>query len=127
LPVRPGDVFTPQAAPFHRYIILTRPDADGNVLVANLTSINANNEDQGCRLEMSDYPSYIKNQTTVRFNKADLYQASGIVESHSLKINEPVPPDTLKKIQRCGSKSINLKKKYRKLLADELGIALPEI
>jgi hypothetical protein len=101
------------------------PDEDGGVLAANLTSIDSPDDDQGCRLEPADYPVYIEHPTTVRYNKADIYPASRIAPSPYLMINEPVPPETLRKIQKCGIESDNLKKKFRAWLSRETGIPLP--
>ena len=117
---KPGDSFTLQAPPYHRYIVLTSPDENGDVLAVNFTSITPEHPDQGCILRTPDYPSYIKHPTTLRFNKAEMLPAEKIQESAQLKINEPLSATALRKIQEAAIKSPHLKDKFKDLIQGEL-------
>lgn len=123
MPAKPGDAFTLQAPPYHRYIVLTSPDDNGEVLITNLTTISEVHPEQGCVLQTSDYPAFIKKPTTVRFNSAKMVPADKIVPSEALKINESISVKALQKIREAAisPSQSNLSGKYQDLIRRELG------
>lgn len=123
--VSPGNTFVVKAPPYHRWVVISAPDDDGDVLVVNLTTLKQGAEDQSCVLQPEDYPSYIKRPTVVRYNKAMQLPAERIErEADLIERTESIPPPALRKIQEAALKSPFLRERFKRIVRRELGTTL---
>lgn len=69
--MKAGDTFharSPSSTRSHLYIALTDPDADGNFVIANVTS-QEQGKDQSCVLGAGDHP-FIKKESVINYAEA---------------------------------------------------------
>ena len=118
--VSAGDVFKAEAPPYHRWVALTSPDENGEIVIVNLTSKEGPEDDQGCILQPVDYPQFIKHATAVRYSGARQGSATALEESSNFSKKESLPRQTIEKIQRRAIESDFFKKRFKKYVEAEL-------
>lgn len=99
--VSPGNVFKCNSPPNHRYVVLTPPDEDNEVLLVNLTTRRTSFDDQGCILQKEDYPEFITTPTAVRYSDAGKTSITFLQNPFFVQC-ESISAETLKKIRDAG-------------------------
>jgi len=125
--VNAGDTFhsrRPGATRPHLYVAVTDPDADGQLVLVNLTS-QALLKDQSCILNVGDHP-FIKHETVINYAEAVISSEEAIFAGARGGVIQhdpaPVTSDALKRIQQGALASPQIETRVKAAVVAALGM-----
>lgn len=98
----------------HLWIAVTDPDANGELVIANITS-QASNKDQSCILDVGDHP-FISKQSVVNYAEACITSDEDIrraARGGAIQLDVPVTGGALAKVQAGALTSAQIEPKVK--------------
>ena len=111
-----AETFVLNAEGAHLWVVITRPDANGSVVIVNFTSHRAGC-DETCIVEKGEHP-FVTHKTVVAYEKARLCEpkAQDLFKKNA-STREPVKTDLLQKIQKGALESDLMVQKFQALVS----------
>lgn len=123
--MKAGDTFhaqAPSSTKQHLYIVLTDPDANGKVVVANVTS-QADGKDQSCVLQPNDHP-FVTKESVINYADAILSDEALIITATRRRLFQtdvPVAPQVLGRVQQGALNSPHTERLIKETVRAALG------
>lgn len=114
--VVPGNAFRTRAYPNHVWIVLTHPDENGEVLIANLSTLTERTEDVSCVLGHDDYACFIVKPTFVVYQRTKQVIPSKLLDSQCFQKMSDVPAETMQKILDGALQSDQMRQRYQEII-----------